>query len=83
MRVMISSKLMGEELYGGNDPDSVAYWCGKEVTIAQICERYEFPICIEEDPDSWFCIEEIECIVEDTEIQESDSSLADLFGGAM
>lgn len=81
MRVLISSELKGAELYGGEDPESIMEWCGREVTVRQISMLGDFPVGIEEDHDAWFCMEEIECIIDDTEINESDEPLSILIGG--
>lgn len=83
MRVLISSELKGAELYGGEDPENLMEWCGSEVTVRTISMSGDFPVGIEEDHDAWFCMEEIECIIDDTEIEESDTSIGVLFGGAV
>lgn len=84
MRVVISSELKGVELYGGEDPESVAYWCDKEVTIRRILKGDDFPIRIEEDHGAAFCMEEIEHVVseeDDVDILESDVPFSELIGG--
>lgn len=81
MRVLISSELKGAELYGGEDPENIMEWCGREVTVRTISVAGDFPVGIEEDDNAWFCMEEIECIIDDTEIDESDEPLSILIGG--
>ena len=83
MRVYISSELKGSEIYGGEDPECLKQWCGKEVTVREITQSgSNFPVGIEEDHDAWFCIEEIECIAYDVDIEESAEPLESLFRGA-
>lgn len=81
MRVCISSELKGSEVYGGEDPEWLKKWCGQEVTIREILQNVDFPVGIEEDYGAWFCVEEIEHIVNDVDIEESNESLESLFGG--
>ena len=76
-------KLMGEELYGADDPEDYAKWLGQEVTVRHVKEYEQWIIGIEEDKDVEFYMEEIECIVEESEITESDESLSALLGGVM
>ncbi len=83
MRVLIGPELLGAELYGGEDPESLKVWLGKEVTVAKINPSGDWTFGIEEDGNAWFFIEEVECIVDDTEIAESDESLSVLLGGAV
>jgi hypothetical protein len=68
-------------LYGGEDPESLECWLGKEVTVRKIYPHGDWTFGIEEDEDAVFFIEEVECIVDDTEIKESDESLDILIGG--
>lgn len=83
MRVRIMSRLMGSELYGGDDPEELQEWCGQEVTVARVHKHSEWMVYIEEDEDACFYMEEIECIVEDTEIAESEESIDIILGGVM
>lgn len=83
MKVRIMPKLMGEELYGADDPEDYKQWLGQEVTVRYVKQYGEWIIGIEEDKDVEFYMEEIECIIEDTEISESDESLSILLGGVM
>lgn len=81
IRVCISSELKGSEIYGGEDPEWLEKWCGKEVTIREISPSGDFPVGIEEEYGAWFCVEEVEFIVNDVDIEESDESIEGLFGG--
>lgn len=81
MRVLISHELKGAELYGGEDPEHMMEWCGREVTVRKVNMTGDFPVGIEEDHDAWFCMEEIDCIIDDTEIDESDEPLSIIIGG--
>lgn len=83
MKVRIMPKLMGEELYGADDPEDYKQWLGQEVTVRQVRKYDQWIVGIEEDKDVEFYMEEIECIVEDTELSESDESLSILLGGTM
>lgn len=83
MRVRIMPKLMGSELYGGDDPEELQEWCGQEVTVSRVNKHSEWMVYIEEDEDACFYMEEIESIVEDAELPESDESLSILLGGAV
>lgn len=76
-------RLMGSELYGGNDPEELQEWCGREVIVAKVRRYTQWMVYIEEYKDACFYMEEIECIVEDTEIAESEESIDILFGGVM
>lgn len=80
MRVRIMPRLFGEELYGAEDPPSCARYLGQEVTISKK-ENHNFPcIFIEEEDGVAFYMEEIECIVSETEIDESDAPISVLLG---
>ena len=81
MRVLIGPELKGAELYGGEDPEFLKCWCGKEVTISKISPHGDWTAGIEEDESAFFFIEEIECIVDDIEINESDEPFSILIGG--
>jgi hypothetical protein len=85
MRVLIGSELLGAELYGGEDPESLKVWLGKEVTVRQIHPfGGDWTFGIEEDPGANFFIEEVECIVDGAEeIEESDASLSMILGGSV
>ena len=83
MRVRIAQQLMGEELYGADDLEDYEKWLGQEVTVRYVKQYSEWIVGIEEDKDVEFYMEEIECIVDDTEITESDESIDFLLGGAM
>lgn len=83
MRVRIMPKLMGEELYGADDPEGLAQYCGQEVTVKEVKHYEHYMVAIEEEQGVEFYMEEIECIVEDTELPESDESLSALLGGVM
>lgn len=76
-RVKIGPKLLGEELYGCDDPEEIEKWCGHEVTVRATRRGIQtgWLISIEEDKNAEFYIEEIECIVDDSEISESDAPL--------
>lgn len=77
VRVRIGPKLLGAELYGGDDPEEFKKWCGQEATVRRIHRgvQNEWFVGIEEDMDVEFYIDEIECIVDDSEITESDAPL--------
>lgn len=82
MRVLIGPELLGAELYGGEDPESLKVWLGKEVTVKNISPYGDWTFSIEEDSEADFFIEEVECIVDVyEEIEESDASLSILLGG--
>lgn len=81
MRVRITPKLMGEELYDGDDPEALKQYCGQEVTVRKVSCYRQWMVAIEEADFAEFYMEEIECIVEETEIHESDESISTLFGG--
>ena len=84
MRVLIGPELLGAELYGGEDPEEIKVWLGKEVTVARVYPSGDWTFSIEEDNNANFFIEEVECIVDvDEEIEESDASISALLGGAI
>lgn len=83
MRVRIMPRLMGAELYGSDDPDEYAKWLGQEVTVRYVKQYSEWIVGIKEDKGVEFYMEEIECIVDDTEIAESEESIDILLGGVM
>lgn len=80
MRVRIMPRLMGEELYEGDDPEELKEWCGQEVTVRSVLHSTEWMVCIEEDGDAEFYMEEIECVVDDIEIEESGEPISVLLG---
>jgi hypothetical protein len=83
MRVLIGPELLGAELYGGDDPESLKVWLGKEVTVREIHPYSDWTFSIEEDSEANFFIEEVERIVDvDEEIEESDAPLSILLGGS-
>lgn len=83
-KVQIGSKLLGDELYGWEDPHELKQFLGTIGTIARVSESHDGKTCtveIEENgTGTSFIIEEIECIIPDTELEESDSSINDLLG---
>lgn len=83
MKVMIAPRLMGYELYGGVDPEELQEWCGQEVTVARVHKHSEWMVYIAEEENACFYMEEIECIVADTELPESDVPISVLLGGVV
>ena len=84
MRVRVGPKLMGAELYGADDPDEFRKWLGQEVTVRSVsCPGDEWFVEINEDDRVAFYLEEIESIIEDTEIEETTASVDDLLGGIL
>lgn len=83
MRVRVASRLMGAELYGSDDPPSLEKYCGQEVTVKAVRHYDHYMVAIEEEDFVEFYMEEIECVVEDTEIAESEESIDILLGGVM
>lgn len=83
MRVRIMPRLMGLELYGGDDPEELREWCGQEVTVANVKRYTQWMVRIEEGKNAYFFMEEIDCIVEDDEIAESEESIDVILGGGM
>ena len=79
MKIRIAPRLMGEELYGSDDPELMKAWCGKEATVKYVKEYDHWMVGIEED-DVEFFMEEIECIIEDVEISESEEPINVLLG---
>lgn len=75
-------RLMGAELYGGSDPEELQEWCGQEATVARIKQHNDsiWMVYIEENEDACFYMEEIDCMVDDAEIEESEESLSVLIG---
>lgn len=84
MRVRIADRLMGAELYGGDDPVELHEFLGAEVTVRKVEAHGDHVVLIEEDYDAAFFMEEIECVVGDednsTSIEESDIPLSDFIG---
>lgn len=84
MRVLIAEQLKGSELYGSEDPQELAEWCGKEVTVYEVENILGiWMVRIVEDESAQFYMAEIECVVEDIEILESDEPLSIIIGGVM
>lgn len=79
MRVRIGPRLMGLELYGVDDPEPYKKWCGKEATVLKVDKPDHWMVYIEEDNVEFF-MEEIECVIEDAEISESDEHINVLLG---
>lgn len=77
------NRLFGLEKYGADDPDYLKVWCGHEVTVDHVERHTDWMVYIEEDDNACFFMEEIECIIEEMEIPESDESIDVLFGGVM
>lgn len=75
-------RLMGAELYGGEDPEELQKWCGQEATVARITQHNDsiWMVDIEEDENACFYMEEIDCTVDDAEIEESEELLSVLIG---
>lgn len=80
MKVRIMPRLMGAE-FGVGDPEGLKNLCGQEVTVARVCNNQKWMVYIEEYENAPFFMEEIECIVDDTEISESEESISVLLGG--
>lgn len=79
MRIRICTELKGNELYGAYDPEAYKKWCGQEVTVKRVSKPDHWMVDIEEG-DACFFMEEIECIVDDVEISESDTPIDALLG---
>lgn len=83
-QVQVGPKLLGHELFGWADPDILNEYLGTIVTVKRV-ERSE-------DNDTWyiyfeeigtddpFILQEIDSIVPDQELEESDASLSLLLG---
>lgn len=80
MRIRIGPRLMGHELYGAEDPAEFAQYCGQEVTVRKIDKPDQWMVYIEEHDRACFFMEEVECILDDAEIDESGESLNTLLG---
>ena len=74
---------MGEELYGSDDPENCKKWLGREATVKYVREYDHWMVGIEEDGSVEFYMEEIECVIEDVEIPESDEPIDVLLGGML
>lgn len=83
-KVQIGSRLLGGALYGWEDPFELKQFLGTIGTIARVDESHDsktYTVEIEENGSgASFIIEEIECIVPEAELEESDSSIRDLLG---
>lgn len=82
MRVRIGPELLGRALYDTYDPPEYVKYLGQEATVLETlktgCCRY---VRIDNgEDDCTFLIEEIECIIDDDEIPESEESIADFLG---
>lgn len=71
---------MGKELYGLADPEYYKKWLCKEVTVKKVGKLDQWAVYIEEEETVHFIMEEIDHIVEDTEISESEESICVLLG---
>ena len=83
MRVRIADRLVGSELYGGDDPVELHKFLGQEVTIRRVETHGDHMVLIQEDLDAAFFMEEIEYIVgeeNETSIEESDIPLTEFIG---
>lgn len=80
MRIRIGPRLIGHELYGAEDPAEFAQYCGQEVTVRKIDNPHQWMVYIEEHDRACFFMEEVECILDDAEIDESGESLDALLG---
>ena len=83
-KVQIGSRLLGGELYGWEDPSELKQFLGTIGTVVRVNESHDsktYTVEIEEnDTGTSFILEEIEYIVPETELEESDSSISDLLG---
>ena len=84
VKVQVGSRLLGGELYGWEDPDILDTFLGEAVTIKKIerapTEDTWFIYIEQSGSDDPFIIEEIECLLPDQELEESDRSINDLLG---
>lgn len=80
MRVKIGPKLRGKELYGIDDPAEFKHLCGKEVVVSRVVGGSRWMVYVDEDEKARFLMEEIECIIEDAEISESEEPINVLLG---
>lgn len=83
-KVQIGSRLLGGELYGWEDPSELKQFLGTIGTVVRVNESHDsktYTVEIEENgTGTSFILEEIEYIVPETELEESDSSISDLLG---
>lgn len=83
-RVLIGPRLMGSELFGWEDPPELEQFLGTVVTITRVEKSYDentYTVETEENQSgSSFILEEIECIIPDEELEESDMDLSCLIG---
>lgn len=84
VRVQIGSKLLGKELYGWEDPPDLRRFLGSIGTVTKVEETsggQTYTVTIEENyTGSLFLIEEIEYVIPDEELEESDESIDTLLG---
>ena len=80
MRIRIGPRLMGHELYGAEDPAEFGQYCGQEVTVRKVDKPDQWMVYIEEHERACFFMEEIECIIDDAEISESEEPINVLLG---
>ena len=82
MRVRIGPKLLGEALYSADDPQEYVKYLGQEVTVLETFKSGDLRyVRIDSGADDCtFLIEEIECIIDDVEIPESEESIAEYLG---
>lgn len=83
MRVRVGPQLKGQELYAIDDPVEYKHFCGQEVTVRKVEKGRYWMVFIEEHEKACFLMEEIECILGNIEIAESEESLSVLLGGAV
>lgn len=83
-RVLVGPKMLGMELYGWSDPKELEKYLGKEMTVDRVreadVEKTFYVDLVGTDTVPSFIIEEIECIIPDTELEESDMDLGSLIG---
>lgn len=83
--VRVGDKFLGKELYNIADPKEMAKFLGTNVTVSSVKE-YGFgnvqltEVYFDEGDGVYFLIEEIEGIVEDKPLEESDMSIEDFLG---
>jgi hypothetical protein len=82
MRVRIGPELLGEALYGAYDPQGYVKYLGQEATVLETFKSGDLRYVRLDSgaDDCTFLIEEIECIIDDVEIPESEESIADFLG---
>lgn len=83
--VRIGDRFWGRKLYGIDDPEEMEEFLGREVTVKSVqVGDYNNHKLIEvyfEEYEGWyFLIEEIEGIIEDRELEESEMSIEEFLG---